>query len=94
MVDEIKKFEHFDAFDRVKDNGHFAIKTRWVFSEDAEQSKGYKFKARLCMRGDREKDKDFIRADSPTSHKDRLKLALAANEKFDIISGDIKSAFL
>ena len=80
--DEIKKFENFNAFERVNDVGQFAIKTRWVFTEDKEQSKGYNLKARLCMRGDREKDKDFIRADSPTSHKDSLKLALeiAANE--------------
>ena len=96
MLDEIKKFESFQAFDRVSDRGQFAIKTRWVFSEDKEQSKGCKMKARLCMRGDREKEKENIRADSPTAHKDSLKLALAisANEKFDIISGDIKSAFL
>ena len=48
------------------------------------------------MRGDREQDRDLIRADSPTAHKDSLKLALAiaANEGFEIISGDIKSAFL
>ena len=96
MVAEIVKFEHFGAFDRVEDIGQFSIKTRWVFTEDEEQSKGCKLKARLCMRGDREKEKHFIRADSPTAHKDSLKLALAiaANEKFDIISGDIKSAFL
>ena len=48
------------------------------------------------MRGDREKDKESVRADSPTAHKDTLKLALAiaANEEFDLISADIKSAFL
>jgi hypothetical protein len=48
------------------------------------------------MRGDREHDKGNIRADSPTAHKDSLKLALAiaANENFDVISADIKSAFL
>ena len=48
------------------------------------------------MRGDREKDVDSIRADSPTAHKDAIKLALAiaANEQFDLTSADIKSAFL
>ena len=92
MDDEIRKFEQFKAFERVKDNGQLAIKTRWVYTEDLEQSKGCELKSRLCMRG----DKDFIRADSPTAHKDTLKLvlAVAANEKFDIISGNIKSAFL
>ena len=59
----------------VTDDGQYAIKG----------SKGYNLKARLCMLGDREKDKDSVRADSPTAHKDTLKLALAvaANERFD-----------
>ena len=93
---EIKKFEDFGAFKRVKDEGQYAIKTRWVFSESEDESKGCKLKARLCMRGDTEENIDAIRADSPTAHKDSLKLALAvaANENFELISGDIKSAFL
>lgn len=95
ISDEISKFENFGAFRRVTDEGQYAIKTRWVFSEH-DESKGYKLKARLCMRGDREENRDIIRADSPTANKDSLKLALAiaANENFEIISGDIKSAFL
>jgi transposase InsO family protein len=96
MQDEIKKFENFKAFKVVDDNGQFAIKTRWVYSEHTDETKGYKLKARLCMRGDKELDVDKIRSDSPTAHKDTLKLALsiAANEEFEVISGDIKSAFL
>ena len=41
-------------------------------------------------------NKDSIRADSPTAHKDSLKLglAIAANENYNLFSGDIKSAFL
>jgi hypothetical protein len=37
-----------------------------------------------------------LRVDSPTAHKDTLKLvlAIAANESFDIVSADVKSAFL
>ena len=48
------------------------------------------------MRGDTEENIDIIRADSPTANKDTVKLALsiAANEGFDLLSGDIKSAFL
>ena len=96
MKDEIKKFEDFKAFRKVKDDGQYAIKTRWVFTEPDDQSKGYKLKARLCMRGDREQNKENIRADSPTAHKDSLKLGLsiAANENFEIFSADIKAAFL
>ena len=96
MKDEIRKFEDFGAFKTVNDNGQLAIRTRWVVTEHDDESKGYKLKARLCMRGDREKDVDSVRADSPTAHKDTLKLALAiaANEEFDLVSADIKSAFL
>ena len=93
---ELKKFEDFSAFKLVDDKGQYAIKTRWVFTEHEDESKGYKLKSRLCMRGDTEENIDHIRADSPTTHKDSLKLALsiAANEGFDITSADIKSAFL
>ena len=86
----------FEAFEVVPDEGQYAIKTRWVFTEHSDDSKGYTLKSRLCMRGDREDNIEQIRVDSPTAHKDSLKLALAiaANEKFDIISADVKSAFL
>ena len=96
MKDEISKFESFEAFKTVKDEGQYAIKTRWVYTEHDDESKGYKVKARLCMRGDTEENADNIRVDSPTAHKDSIKLALAiaANENFDIISADVKSAFL
>ena len=96
MKDEIYKFESFEAFKTVKDEGQYAIKTRWVYTEHDDESKGYKVKARLCMRGDKEENTDNIRVDSPTAHKDSIKLALsiAANEKFDIISADVKAAFL
>ena len=96
MKDEIKKFADFDAFERVEDQGQYAISTRWVFTVPDDSSKGYNLKARLCMRGDREENIESIRADSPTVNKESLKLALAisANEGFDIINGDIKSAFL
>ena len=49
MEDEIKKFESFDAFEKVNDEGQFVIKTRWVFAEHADESKGYTLRARLCM---------------------------------------------
>ena len=96
IKDEIRKFENFDAFQTVDDNGQFAIKTRWVVTEHEDTSKGYNLKTRLCMRGDRERDIESVRADSPTAHKDTFKLALsiAANEGFDITSADVKSAFL
>ena len=44
-------------------------------TEHADESKGYKLKARLCMSVDRKQDIGNIRADSPTAHKESLKLA-------------------
>ena len=48
------------------------------------------------MRGDTEENTEKIRVDSPTAHKDSIKLALsiAANEDFDKISADVKAVFL
>ena len=63
MDQEIRKFEKFEAFKRVKDIGQSAIKTRWVFSKTDDVSKGQSLKARLCMRGDTEINKDSIRSD-------------------------------
>ena len=96
IAQELKKFQDFSAFKVVEDDGQRAIKTRWVFTEHEDQSKGYKLKSRLCMRGDTEENIDHIRTDSPTTHKDSLKMALAiaANEGYSIKSADIKSAFL
>lgn len=96
MEDEIRKFEKFDAFQTVDDNGQYAIRTRWVVTEHEDTSKGYNLKTRLCMRGDKERDIENVRTDAPTAHKDTFKLTLsiAANEGFDITSADVKSAFL
>jgi hypothetical protein len=60
MIDEIHKFEKFDAFKTVDDHGQYAIKTRWVVTEHDDTSKGYKLKTRLCMRGDRENNVETV----------------------------------
>ena len=96
MQAEIKKFKDFEAIEEVEDEGQFRIPIRWVISEQKEDGKGQPYKARLCMRGDREKGKESIRSDSPTVAKESIKIALtvAANEGFEVKSGDIKSAYL
>ena len=50
----------------------------------------------MCIRGDLKKGKESIRSDSPTANKEDVKLALtiAANEKFSVKCGDIKSTYL
>ena len=93
---EIQKFKSFNAFKEVEDAGQKSIPTKWVVTEQSQSGKGEPYKARLCMRGDLEHGKDQIRSDSPTASKEALKLALiiAANEGFEVRSGDIKSAYL
>ena len=58
--------------------------------------KNQPLKARLCVRGDLEQDKELVRSDSPTAGKKSLKLALiiAANEGFKVKSADVKAAYL
>ena len=96
MQAEIAKFVSFDAFKEVSDDGQYSIPIRWVVTEQKLDGKNQPFKARLCIRGDKEEGKEHIRADSPTASKESLKIALivAANEGFKVKSGDIKSAFL
>ena len=96
MESEINKFKDFEAVKEVRDEGQYRIPIRWVVTEKGDDGKGQRFKARLCMRGDKELDKELIRSDSPTVAKESIKIALtiAANEKFKIKCGDIKSAYL
>ena len=96
MTAEIDKFRNFEAFEEVNDDGQYSIPIRWVVTEQKEDGKNQPFKARLCVRGDKEIGKEYIRSDSPTAAKESIKIAMvvAANEGFNIKSGDIKSAYL
>ena len=96
MKAEIRKYEDFDAFEEVDDEGQYRVPVRWVVTEQKDNGKGVPVKARMCIRGDQELGKENIRADSPTAAKESLSLALiiAANEGFEVKAGDIKSAYL
>ena len=96
MKKELEKYQSFDAYEEIEDNGEHCIPMKWVVSRSSDDSKNQPIKARLCIRGDLENGKENIRADSPTAGKDTLKLALmiAANERWSIKSCDIKSAYL
>ena len=96
MQSEISRAKDFKAFEEVDDVGQRSIPIKWVVSKQKEDGKNQPFKARRCIRGDLEKGKENIRADSPTASKESLKLALAvaANEGFKVRSADIKSAYL
>ena len=96
MLAEIDKFRKFDAVEEVEDNGQHRIPIRWVVTRNEIDGKNQPLKARLCVRGDLEQDKELVRSDSPTAGKESLKLALiiAANEGFSVKSADVKSAYL
>jgi hypothetical protein len=96
MRAEIEKYKSFNAFEEVVDEGQDSLPIRWVVTKHELDGKNQPLKARLCIRGDLEKNKGSVRSDSPTVGKETLKLALniAANEGFSIKSGDIKSAYL
>ena len=96
MKAEIRKFQEFEAYEEVDDEGQSSIPIRWVVTKNPDSGKNQPIKARLCIRGDLEKNKAEVRSDSPTIAKETLKMAIfvAANEGFDVKSVDIKSAYL
>ena len=93
---EIQKYKQFNAFEEVDDRGQACVPIRWVVTRQSIDGKNQPLKARMCIRGDLESDKETMRADSPTAGKDTLKIALsiAANEGFEVKNIDIKSAYL
>ena len=98
---EIEKLEGFGAFKPVQmsslseEQKAKMIATTWtvVHKPHANDGKGM-YKARLCARGDREKE--LFRTDSPTCSKGSLRLGLtvAASKKWKLYSLDFTSAFV
>ena len=91
--DELQKWEEFNAYTIVNDEGQERITTRWVINEKQEHDGlKVKIKAMLCLRGFQESEKP--RSDSPTSALIKIVLAVAANEGWRGECMDITSAFL
>ena len=88
---ELKNWDDFGVYKEVEDEGQKTLNTNWVL---VRKEKGVK--ARLCIRGDQEQDKENIRTDSPTINKINIKLFYVLSVYFgwDVRSADIKSAFL
>ena len=87
---ELKNWDDFGTYEEVEDVGQFKLNTSWVLVKKDEG-----IKARLCIRGDQEPNKDTIRTDSPTVHKTTVKLfyLLAAKNDWKIRTSDVKAAF-
>ena len=88
---ELKNWTDFGVYLEVDDVGQRAINTNWVLVR-----KPTGVKARLCVRGDQEPDKETIRTDSPTANKVNIKMfyVIAASRGWMIRTADVKAAFL
>ena len=75
----------------MEDDGQVALNTNWVLVKKDEG-----MKARLCIRGDQEQEKEDVQTDSPTVNKVNIKLfyILAAYYGWVLWSTDVKVAFL
>jgi hypothetical protein len=93
--DEFERWNKYDVYEEVEDEGQEAISTRWVVTEKPDGSGGMKMKARLVARGF-EEDSSDIRCDSPTITKENLRLVatISTSHSWTIHSMDITAAFL
>ena len=95
---ELKNFEYYDVYEVVdKPKEENIIATQWVLvDKEVPGEKELKRKARLCMRGDQEKNVENISKDAPTVNKMNIKLMLmeAVRQGWDIESSDVTRAFL
>jgi hypothetical protein len=87
----LNNWDEFGVYQEVKDLGQRLINTNWVLVR-----KDAGIKARLCIRGDQEPDKENIRTDSPTINKANIKLfyVLAIYFGWHVKTADFKAAFL
>ena len=95
-TEELEKFKNFEAYEIVDtpDNKKI-LGTSWVVTEKEKDGKMIT-KARLCVRGDQEENKNCIATDSPTVAKFNIRTMLmtAATYDWDVRASDITSAFL
>ena len=58
MLKEIEKYTSFEVFEEVTDVGQERLPVKWVVSRHEMDGKNQPQKARLCIRGDLEREKD------------------------------------
>ena len=94
---ELSNFKTFDVYEEVsRPKAGNLISTQWVIVDKQKEDGSIVRKARLCMRGDTEKNKHLIPVDSPTVNKITLKLMLtiAKSKGWEIRCSDVSRAFL
>ena len=91
---ELGKYDVYDVYEEVKDEGQKKVGTNWVLTEKIKEGNNI-VKARLTIRGDQEETGD-IRKDSPTVRAGNVKMLLmvAAMKRWQIKTSDVESAFL
>ena len=89
---ELQNWDRFGVYEEVPDDGQPRINTSWVLVRKAAGV----VKARLCIRGDQEPNKEAIRTDSPTVNKINIKLffIISVQKQWHVKTADIKAAFL
>ena len=95
MEEELEKWNQFEAYEVVEDNGQNRIDGRWIVNRKEEHDGlKVKVKARYCLRGFKEDVKP--RSDSPTVDRMSTKIlyAIAGNEGWKLESIDVTAAFL
>ena len=87
--EELQKLQLFDVYEETEDHGQVCIGTRWVLTYKASSVKAW-----LVAKGFQEKER--VPSDSPTVAKTALRtlMALAASNCWEVMTTDIKSAFL
>ena len=88
---ELENWKLFEVYREVKDTGQTLLGTNWILVKKDDG-----VKARLCVRGDQEEDKESVRTDSPTVNKVNVKLfyVLAASMGWQVRTADVTAAFL
>ena len=88
---ELENWKQFEVYKEVKDVGQTLLGTNWILVKKDDG-----VKARLCVRGDQEEDKESVRTDSPTVNKVNVKLfyVIAASKGWQVRTADVKAAFL
>ena len=87
---ELDKWIKYEAFKEVDLDEQHVLGSRWVVVEKPDGT----VKSRFVVKGNEERGDP--RSDSPTASKDSFKmfLAISANEKFELKSLDVTTAFL
>nr|CAB3262901.1 uncharacterized protein LOC100184952 [Phallusia mammillata] len=93
--EELKSWKRNGVYKTVPYKNQKCISVRWVCTTK-EHEQGVKAKARLVARGFEETDRDTLDRESPTCSKDGLRvlLSIAKQQKWELKSIDIKTAFL